>query len=402
MMKRILLFSMMVLGGTVAYSQSTESAANLYTNSADNLLLNDNKLVVGGYGEVHYNQPMDASTYNNGKADVHRVVMLFGYNFTDKTQFVTELEFEHVKEVYVEQAFIQHKVNNYINFRGGLMLIPMGIINEYHEPTTFNGVERPLIDNYIVPTTWREIGVGITGNILPASLKYQAYIMNGFNGYDGSANLSGKNGLRKGRQKGAESFSSSPNFAGKVEYYGIRGLNIGLSGYFGKTQSTLYDGIEKDDAAAVARADSSVVGISMVGLDARYHLSGLRIRGQLYYSSLSNSEQYNAFTANADGHLNDVGSSIIGYYAEIGYNILRPSNTKTQLVPFVRYEFLNTHNSVSSNISKNLMYEKIAITSGLTLALTQGVVVKTDIQFVKDAATNKYAKTFNAGIGVMF
>ena len=278
----------------------------------------------------------------------------------------------------------------------------MGIINEYHEPTTFNGVERPLIDNYIVPTTWREIGVGITGNILPASLKYQAYIMNGFNGYDGSANLSGKNGLRKGRQKGAESFSSSPNFAGKVEHYGIRGLNIGLSGYFGKTQSTLYDGIEKDDAAAVARADSSVVGISMVGLDARYHLSGLRIRGQLYYSSLSNSEQYNAFTANADGHLNDVGSSIIGYYAEIGYNILRPSNTKTQLVPFVRYEFLNTHNSVSSNISKNLMYEKTAITSGLTLALTQGVVVKTDIQFVKDAATNKYAKTFNAGIGVMF
>ena len=91
-MKRILLFSMMVLGGTVAYSQSTESAANLYTNSADNLLLNDNKLVVGGYGEVHYNQPMDVSTYNNGKADVHRVVMLFGYNFTDKTQFVTELD----------------------------------------------------------------------------------------------------------------------------------------------------------------------------------------------------------------------------------------------------------------------------------------------------------------------
>ena len=401
-MKRILLFSMMVLGSLMAYSQSADSTANLYTNSVDNLLLKDNKLVVGGYGEVHYNQLLDGATYNNGNLDVHRVVILFGYNFTDKTQFVTELEFEHVKEVYVEQAFLQHKLNNYIIFRGGLMLVPMGVINEYHEPTTFNGVERPLIDKYIAPTTWREIGIGITGNVLSASLKYQAYIMNGFNGYDGSANLSGKNGLRKGRQKGAESFISSPNFAGKVEYYGIRGLNIGLSGYFGKTQSTLYDGIEKNDDEALAIADSSVVGVSMVGLDTRYNLSGLQLRGQLYYSSLSNSEQYNLFTTDADGTLNDVGSSMIGYYAEVGYDILRPADTKMQLIPFVRYEFLNTHNSIESNISKNLSYEKTAIITGLTLALTQGAVVKADLQFVKDAATNKYAKTFNAGIGVMF
>lgn len=402
MMKKMALFSVMVLGGLIAFSQRVDTTKNLYTNSVDNLLLKDNKLIVGGYGEVHYNQPLNGLTYNNGNLDVHRVVMLFGYNYTDKTQFVTELEFEHVKEVYVEQAFLQHKLNNYISFRGGLMLIPMGIINEYHEPTSFNGVERPLIDKYIGPTTWREIGFGITGNILPAFLKYQAYIMNGFNGYDGSANLSGKNGLRKGRQKGAESFSSSPNLAGKVEYYGVRGLNIGLSGYFGKTQSTLYDGIEKNDDPAIEMADSSVVGVSMLGLDARYNLSGLQIRAQFYYTSLSNSEQYNVYTVDADGTLNDVGSSMIGYYAEVGYNVLRILKTQMQLVPFVRYEFLNTHNSVESNISKNLMYEKTAITSGLSFALTQGTVVKADIQFVKDAATNEYAKTFNAGIGVMF
>lgn len=400
MMKRILIFSMMGLIALSSFGQSADSIANLYTNSADNLLLKDNKLVVGGYGEVHYNQPLDGSTYNKGDLDVHRVVMLFGYNFTDKTQFITELEFEHVKEVGVEQAFLQHKLNNYINFRGGLMLVPMGIINEYHEPTTFNGVERPLVDKYIAPTTWREVGFGFTGNVLPASLKYQVYVMNGFNGYDGSAKLNGKNGLRSGRQKGAESYMSSPNFTGKVEYYGIRGLNIGLSGYFGKTQSTLYDGVEKNDDAAVAMADSSVVGVSMVGLDARYNLSGLRLRGQLFYSSLSNSVQYNTFTA--DGELNDLGSSMVGYYAEVGYNVLRPVDTKMQLVPFVRYEFLNTHNSVESNITKNLAYEKTAITTGLTLALTKGAVVKADVQFVKDAATNKYAQTFNAGVGVMF
>ncbi|MBK6964386.1 MAG: hypothetical protein IPH20_10735 [Bacteroidales bacterium] len=77
----------------------------------------------------------------------------------------------------------------------------MGIVNEYHEPTTFNGVERPMVDNKISPTTWREIGFGLSGNIIEASIKYQAYVVNGFNGYNGAGTLNGKNGLRNGRQK---------------------------------------------------------------------------------------------------------------------------------------------------------------------------------------------------------
>ncbi|WP_320112144.1 hypothetical protein [Draconibacterium orientale] len=400
-MKKLLLSFLIVSAGLLAFAQEDENNPNQYTNSADNLLIQDSKLLIGGYGEVHYNQPLSGDTYNNGKLDVHRVVMLLGYNFNEKTQFITEIEYEHVKEVYVEQAFLQYKLNNAINFRGGLMLVPMGIINEYHEPTTFNGVERPLVDNTITPTTWREIGFGITGTILPASLKYQAYVMNGFNGYDGSAKLSGAKGMRSGRQKGAESYMSAPNFAGKIEYFGIRGLNLGVSTYLGKTQSTLYNGIDKDDDAAVAMADSSVVGISMLGLDARYSVKGLQLCGQLYYASLSNTDEYNAFTAK-DGSMNDVGSAMIGYYAEAAYNVFRTVDTELQLTPFVRYEFLNTHSSVENNIAKNTSYKKTAITTGLTLALTKGAVVKTDIQFVKNAATDTYAKTFSAGIGVMF
>ncbi len=401
-MKRILIFSMIVTLGFTSYAQSADSITNQYTNAADNLLSKDSKLVVGGYGEVHYNQFIDGTTYNNGKLDAHRIVILFGYNFTEKTRFITELEFEHVKEVYVEQAFLQHKLNKYINLRAGLMLVPMGIINEYHEPTTFNGVERPVIDGYISPTTWREIGFGISGNILPASLKYQAYVMNGFNGYDGSAKITGKTGFRNARQKGAESYMSSPNFTGKVEYFGIRGLNLGLSGYFGDTQSTLFDGIDKKDHVALATADSSVVGVSMFGLDARYHFRGIQLFGQFYYSGLTNSSQYNAFTAPTDSTLNDVGSSMLGYYAEAGYNVLRSFDSEKQLIPFVRYEFLNTHHSVDNSISLNPSYEKSIITTGLTLKLTPQAVVKTDLQFVKSRADNSFAKTFNAGISVMF
>jgi len=166
----ILLINLLVYS---TFGQKTDSIQTQSQNIADRMLSSDSKLTLGGYGEVHYNQPINNNQKNNGVLDVHRLVVLLGYNFNTKVQFVSEIEFEHVSEVFIEQAFLQYKLNSYLNFRAGLMLIPMGIINEFHEPTTFNGVERPAIDTRISPTTWREIGVGITGNILPASIKYQ-------------------------------------------------------------------------------------------------------------------------------------------------------------------------------------------------------------------------------------
>lgn len=398
-----LLFSIMLLATIVGVNaQQTDSTINLYQNSAEKLLQTSGKLVIGGYGEVHYNQPFNSKIRGNGTLDVHRMVMLMGYNFSSKTQFVSEIEFEHVSELYVEQAFLQHKLNNFINLRAGLLLIPMGIVNEYHEPTTFNGVERPVIDNRIAPTTWREIGFGLSGNVIGASLKYQAYVVNGFNGYNGKGNLNGKNGFRSGRQRGAESFMSSPNFTAKVEYYGIRNLNLGLSGYFGKSQSTLYNGLDKDNEAALAKADSSVVGISMIGADARYTLGGLQLRGQLYYTGISNSDQYNQFTK-VNNVPNDLGKAMMGYYVEAGYNVLKSaSKTNSELIPFLRYENLNTHQSTVSTLVKNEAYDNNVITAGLTYKITSGAVLKADVQMVKAKSADEYSKVFNAGIGVMF
>ena len=401
-MKRILFSSALLLSAMFLNAQTLEQEKATYQNLADQLLSSKSKLTIGGYGEVHYHQPLNSDVRQNGELDVHRMVMLFGYQFSERTQFVSELEFEHVSEVYVEQAFLQHKINKSINFRGGLLLIPMGIVNEYHEPTTFNGVERPLVDNKIAPTTWREIGFGLAGNIQPASLKYQAYVVNGFNGYDGTAKLNGKSGLRSGRQKGASSYISSPNFTGKVEYYGIRGLNIGLSGYFGDTQSKLYNGIAKDNDAALAKADSSVVGISMIGLDARYNLKGLQLRGQLYSVSLSNTNEYNRFTGKNKTTPNDLGSRMSGYYVEAGYNVFRHfEKVKTELVPFVRLEGYDTHADVESNITRNQSYKNSVVTAGLTLKLAQGAVLKTDMQWVKPDGGST-TKVFSAGLGVMF
>ena len=386
----------------IVSTYSIKAQVTQYANSVETMLNDDGKLGIGGYGEVHYNQPLSPDMKETGTVDLHRLVMFLGYNFTKNTQFISEIEFEYAKELWIEQAFLQHKISKYINLRAGLMLVPMGIINEYHEPVTFNGVERPVIDNRISLSTWREIGAGFSGNVLPVSLKYQLYLMNGLNGYDTKGIFNGAVGLREGRQKGSKAYIHSPSFSGKIEYYGIKSLNIGISGYSGKSQSKLFNKLHDDSIQMTARADSSVIGISMLGVDARYQLNALELRGQFYVNSFSNTLQYNKFTA-VKGKNNDLGNSMIGYYVEAGYNIFRHiKETSQQLVPFVRYEYYNTHNSVDAETTQNKAYDNQIITTGITYKLNRNAVIKADLQFTKSALATEYKKVFNTGIGVMF
>jgi hypothetical protein len=392
-MNKLLLIGSFVLGSFLNSFSQTDS---LYQNTSQRMMEEEKRLTIGGYAQIDYNQPLNKDFNQNGKLDVHRMVMLFGYKFDKKTSFITEIEYEHVKEVYVEQAFLNYKVNQYINFRSGLLLIPMGIINEYHEPTTYNGVERPNLDGKIVPTTWREIGAGISGNLASLSLKYQLYVVNGFNGYDGSAKFSGSNGLRKGRQKGAESFLSSPNISTKIDYFGIANLKVGLAGYFGKSQSTMFNGLDKNNSVAKESADSSVVGISMLGFDVRYNMQGIEIRGQFNYVALTNTDQYNAIGGT------DVGKTMLGYYVEAGYNLFKLTNISGKMVPFVRYEKYNTHNSVDASVVKNDAYNITNVTIGFSWQPITGAVYKIDYQVFSDETTLDPKKQLNMGIGIWF
>ena len=367
------------------------------SNTAGRMMEEEDKLTIGGYGQIDYNQLLDNGSYNNGGLDVHRLVLMFGYKFNAKTQFITEIEVEHVKEVFVEQAFLQYEILPWLKLRGGLMLIPMGIINEYHEPSTFNGVERPNLDKYVVPTTWREIGAGFTGTFPSAALSYQLYLVNGFNGYNDGPNLSGSNGFRKGRQKGAESIINSPNLSFKVNYFGLPGLQLGLSGYTGKTQSSLYSAIEKSDSQSLASADSSVVGLSMLGMDARYQLGGLQLRGQVNLGLVSNSSSYNEFTGS------DLGSSIGGWYVELSYDLLHNVEMfESGLIPFIRYEQYNTHASTEDPILTNPEFQRSDLTVGLGWKLAAGAMLKTDIQWFNNKGTDDSIMQFNAGVAVWF
>ena len=368
------------------FGQNMSLQDSLQINSNQRILKNlaglPQGITLGGYGEVLYNNPENL----NSELDVQRLVLLFGYKFDERVQFVTEIEFEHVKEVYVEQAFINYNLTQGLNVRAGLMLVPMGIINEFHEPTIFNGVERPSLDKYIIPTTWREIGIGLSGRLNGISARYQAYLFNGFLSHNGENGLlKGSNGLRSGRQKGAESTMNHVNFAGKFDFYGIRGLRLGLSGYQGKTEAV--DGQNE--------IPGSEIGVSMLGLDARYTYRKFSARGQYLRASLRDTDLYNELTGR------DLGSKLMGYYLEAGYNVL-PFKNKQRLVGFVRYENFNTHHEVGNLISKNEAFHRKEWTLGFSYHIAPGAVYKIDYQTKSTAISNSTKGQFNMGVGVWF
>ena len=361
------------------YGQDQYNSASTQLN---NLLSTEKGLSIGGYGEITYNNIEGSST--PAEIDVQRLVMLFAYKFDDRTSFVTEIEYEHVKEVYVEQAFINYAVADGVNLRGGLMLVPMGIINEYHEPTTFNGVERPSLDSKIVPTTWREMGIGVSGRINNASIRYQAYLMNGFLSYGESHKLRGSDGLRKGRQKGAESVGSDANFAGRIEYYGLPKLKLGVSYYAGNTQTT------------APEISNTQIGLSMIGLDYRYINGKLSSRGQFISASLKDTEAYN-LAGNKD-----LGSVMGGYYIEGAYNLL-PLDSRQKLDLFLRYENFNTHQKTAGDLIVNDAFHRNETTFGLSYHLASGAVFKADYQSKGTAVEGSDAiGQFNIGLGVFF
>ena len=366
-------------------------------NTAQKIIGSNQGLHIGGYGQIDYNRTINDDLNYNAKLDVHRLVTFLGYNFNEKTSFVSELEFEHVVEVYVEQAFLSHSIRDNFSINAGLMLIPMGIQNLYHEPPTFNGVERTNVDKYIVPTTWREMGASVNGRIMDNTLSYELMLVNGFNGYDGEGVFSGNKGLRSGRQKGAESYMTAPDFASRFSYVGIPNLNLGLSTYFGESESTAYNGLDLSDKNAVSSADSTIIGINMMGIDGRYQKGALQLRGQYIVADLSNTNQYNTFTGK------DLGSKMLGYYAEAGYNLLSEKETNNELIAFARYENYNTHKEVEEGgISINSNYDRKDVIIGLGLKLAKGAMFKIDYQIQSNGNSNSRTDQINIGTAVWF
>ena len=186
---------------------------------------------IGGYGELHYNN-INADSGDSEEIDFHRFVLFFGHQFTDNIRFFSEFELEHSLsgdgkpgEVELEQAYVEYALDNDLHARTGLFLLPLGILNETHEPPTFYGVERNSVENIIIPSTWWEAGAGIRGN-LAGGLSYDASLHSGLAipTTGGSAFR-----VRSGRQKVAEANASDPAATFRLRYTGVPGLELAAS-----------------------------------------------------------------------------------------------------------------------------------------------------------------------------
>lgn len=187
------------------------------------------KTTIGGYGEVHYNNLSGkGGASDKDEIDFHRFVLFFGHEFTDSIRFFSELELEHSLagegkegEVELEQAYIDFDLNDHHTARAGLFILPIGLLNETHEPPTFYGTERNPIEKNIIPATWWEAGAGLHGQ-LGHGLSYDVYVHSGL-AVPNSFNI------RSGRQKVSEAKANDPAATARLKYTGIPGLEIALT-----------------------------------------------------------------------------------------------------------------------------------------------------------------------------
>jgi len=345
------------------------------------------------YGHVDYSQKFEDNVIHNAELDVHRIVSVYGYQFSRNTQFVAEIEYEHAKEVFIEQAWVKHKLGKGINLKAGLILVPMGMVNEEHEPNFFYSVDRPALDNKIVPTTWREIGVGITGLLTDYSIKYQLYALNNVLSFDGDSRLSANSGIRAGRQKGAKvTLSGLPSLSGKIEYYGISDLKMGLSAYVGNTNTTLEGESPAIDALQSAR-DSSIVTMAMLSAHGTYARDRFSARAQYSILGFDQSERYNSFTGA------NIPVLMHGYYVSLGYKFYNKDNKFWRI--FTRYSKLNQQLKLNDKQTKVGDLNQSIYTTGLNYSPENGIIFKSEIQFHTNASSKNFTQ-LNLGVGIWF
>lgn len=182
---------------------------------------------IGGYGELHYNGG------DVDEIDFHRFVLFIDHEFNDKLHFVSELEVEHAftgtnGDVELEQAYLEYSANPYLIGRAGLFLVPVGLLNETHEPDTFFGVERNRVETDIIPTTWWEAGVGSRGEIAEG-FSYDLSLHSGLN-----VPISGSNAfrIRSGRQKVSEAIAKDGAVTGRIKWTGMPGIELAVTGQY--------------------------------------------------------------------------------------------------------------------------------------------------------------------------
>lgn len=344
---------------------------------------------LSGYMDFHFNK----AEHQDGVLDFHRFVLLFSHQFSPRIRFVGELEVEHALvegleeagELEVEQAYLDFLISRAFNVRAGMLLVPVGIINERHEPPVFNGVERPLVDTVIIPTTWFETGAGIHGE-LARGLRYRAYVMAPLD----ALGLSAEEGLRGGLQKGAESRMRNAAFTGRVEYLGLPDLTLGASTWIGKA-----NGDNPNDP----RLDTPV---TVREVDARYTADRLELRAQYADVSIRKAAEINAALGRLVGVDPNIARQLRGYYVEAAYRIWN-GGAPRDLVGFVRYEKANTQHRMPDGWLPLDELNRHQWVAGVTYYPDPDIAVKVDYVWLRNqSSVIRSPSSFNVGLGWWF
>lgn len=323
---------------------------------------------VGGYGEMHYNRTTKNDQSTN-TLDFHRFVIFYGHQWSEKWSLKAEVEIEHNfvsggnGELELEQAYIDYNHAKWFGFQVGVLLPSVGLINEFHEPPLFFGVERPDYNKSIVPTTWFGNGIAFYGNL--KGFDYKLTIMEGLN----ADKISASKGIRSARQKGFKSNADDLLYNARVDYLGINGLKVGVSFSYNN-----------------AIGDSTNNSVTLIEGHLKY------VRNNLHLSAEFGNIGY------GEGDL----ESSTGYYADLGYNIGDLLGCTIQIIPFARYSNYNTASSTVQGGDSERAYNNTKWMIGMVVLPISEVVFKIDYSEVKVDLTDAKTKYLNLGVGYMF
>jgi len=337
---------------------------------------------LAGYGEVVYDKFSDEKddgtpSGKQDQLDYLRNVVYVAFKYSDRLLFNSEIEFEHastgdgVGEVSMEFGYVDLKVTRGLSVRAGMVLIPVGHINERHEPPTFHGTSRPDVERFLLPTTWRANGIGVSGEVRPG-LRYRVYLTEGLR----TANYSASMGIRGGRQSGAKSVAEKLAWSGRLDYEVVTGVLLGASFYTG------------NDATGEVNVRTTVWD-----LHAEYGWRGLELRSLYARISLDGAERLGT----------PVGKAMTGWYGSVAYDLLPWifKGTPQYLAPFIQYERYNTQTEMPKGFVADPANDRTVRRVGLTYKPHPNVALKIDFQNRENEA-NTGIDQFGLAVSYLF
>ncbi len=357
---------------------------------------------IGGYGEVLYQnfaaeRQDGTASGQRDQVDALRAIVYVGYKFDERFLFNSEIEFEHgstdqAGSVSVEFAYLDMRITPGLGARAGLLLVPMGFINELHEPL-FLGTTRPATESAIIPTTWRENGVGLFGDL--GDLGWRAYVINGLDAVGGGPSRAGgfsASGLRGGRQKGSRALIEDPAVVVRADYVpqnALRGLTLGASAYVGNSGQGATDASGRTIGARTTIWEGH----------AQYRAHGLDLRGLYARAALDDVEALNA--ARGLSGAQSIGEALTGGYLHAGYDLLFRAPTTHELIPYVRWERIDTQAQVPAGASASPANDRTSVLLGAAWKPITNIIVKADYQRHTNRATSGIDQ-FNVVLGYIF